>query len=311
MEQQSAVIFTTRESRILAKNIAKNISLPLGKINFQIFSDGEYQPAFQDSVRGKRVFIIGSTVPPADNLMEILLLCDAAKRASADKVTAVIPYFGWARQDRKDKPRVPIGAKLVANLLMSAGATRLMTMDLHADQIQGFFEIPVDHLYASTIFLNYIKQLNLDNLTFVSPDMGGAKRARNYAKYLDAEVVICYKERSKANKVEYMDLIGEVKGRNVILIDDIIDTAGTIAQASDLLKKLGAVSVRAFITHAILSGNAYEKVEHSAIEELVITDTIPLKNGHSKIKVLSCAPLFAEVMNLVHNKQSISGKFLI
>lgn len=311
MEQQSAVIFTTRESRILAKNIAKNISLPLGKINFQIFSDGEYQPAFQDSVRGKRVFIIGSTVPPADNLMEILLLCDAAKRASADKVTAVIPYFGWARQDRKDKPRVPIGAKLVANLLMSAGATRLMTMDLHADQIQGFFEIPVDHLYASTIFLNYIKQLNLDNLTFVSPDMGGAKRARNYAKYLDAEVVICYKERSKANKVEYMDLIGEVKGRNVILIDDIIDTAGTIAQASDLLKKLGAVSVRAFITHAILSGNAYDKVERSAIEELVITDTIPLKNSHSKIKVLSCAPLFAEVMNLVHNKQSISGKFLI
>lgn len=311
MEQQSAVIFTTRESRILAKNIARNINLPLGKINFQIFSDGEYQPAFQDSVRGKRVFIIGSTVPPADNLMEILLLCDAAKRASADKVTAVIPYFGWARQDRKDKPRVPIGAKLVANLLMSAGATRLMTMDLHADQIQGFFEIPVDHLYASTIFLNYIKQLNLDNLTFVSPDMGGAKRARNYAKYLDAEVVICYKERSKANKVEHMDLIGEVKGRNVILIDDIIDTAGTIAQASNLLKKLGAVSVRAFITHAILSGNAYDKVERSAIEELVITDTIPLKNSHSKIKVLSCAPLFAEVMNLVHNKQSISGKFLI
>ncbi len=311
MEQQSAVIFTTRESRILAKNIAKNINLPLGKINFQIFSDGEYQPAFQDSVRGKRVFIIGSTVPPADNLMEILLLCDAAKRASADKVTAVIPYFGWARQDRKDKPRVPIGAKLVANLLMSAGATRLMTMDLHADQIQGFFEIPVDHLYASTIFLNYIKQLNLSNLTFVSPDMGGAKRARNYAKYLDAEVVICYKERSKANKVEYMDLIGEVEGRNVILIDDIIDTAGTIAQASNLLKKLGAVSVRAFITHAILSGNAYDKVERSAIEELVITDTIPLKNSHSKIKVLSCAPLFAEVMNLVHNKQSISGKFLI
>lgn len=311
MEQQPAVVFTTRESKTLAEEIAKHLNLPLGNVNFQIFSDGEYQPAFEESVRGKRVFIIGSTMPPADNLMEMLLLCDAAKRASADKITAVIPYFGWARQDRKDKPRVPIGAKMVANILTSAGATRVMTMDLHADQIQGFFEIPVDHLYASTIFVDYIKKLNLDNLTFASPDMGGAKRARNYAKHLDADVVICYKERAKANKVGYMDLIGNVEGKNVVLIDDMIDTAGTITQAADLLKERGAVSVRAFATHAILSGKACERIENSQMEELVVTNSIPLKCSISKIKVLTCAPLFAEVMDLVHNKKSISSKFLI
>ena len=314
MEQQPAIIFTTRQSQEFGKEIAKFLQEPFsfGKINFQTFSDGEYQPAFEETVRGARVFIIGSTMPPADNLMELLLLCDAAKRASAKSVTVVMPYFGWARQDRKDKPRVPIAAKMVANILTSAGATRVMTMDLHADQIQGFFEIPVDHIYASTIFIEYIKTLNLNNLCIASPDMGGAKRARNYAKYLDADVVVCYKERSKANQIGYMDLIGNVEGKNVILIDDMIDTAGTISQAADLLKERGALSVRCFATHAILSGKAYEKIQNSKMEELVVTDTIPLKNSSlSKIKVLTCAPLFAEVMKLVHNQSSISSKFII
>ena len=244
--------------------------------------------------------------------MELLLMIDAAKRASAKSITVVIPYFGLARQDRKDKPRAPIGAKLVANLLTAAGATRVMTMDLHADQIQGFFEIPVDHLYASTIFVDHIKSLQLDNLTIASPDMGGAKRAKNYASYLSADVVIAYKERKKANVVEEMFLIGDVKNRNVILIDDMIDTAGTLCKAAEILMANGATSVRAMATHGVLSGKAYENIENSELSEVIVTDTIPIKTElSSKIKVLSCAELFADVMKSVHEHQSISNKFII
>ncbi len=307
---QEALLFSVRSSHTLAENIAKEYGSPLGKMHFLNFSDGEYQPSFEQSVRGKRVFLIGSTQPPADNLMELLLMCDAAKRASADKITAVIPYYGLARQDRKDKPRVPIGAKLVANLLTAAGATRVMTMDLHADQIQGFFEIPVDHLFASSMFVPYIKSLNMDNLVIASPDMGGAKRARSYASFLGAEVVICYKERKKANEVEFMTLIGEVEGKNVILLDDMIDTAGTLTKAAALLKESGALTVRAIATHPVLSGDAYSRIEKSHLEEVAVTDSIPLKNTSvSKIKVLSCAPLFADVMQKVHKKESISSQY--
>lgn len=309
---QRALLFSTRQSKALAEEIAISYGQSLGKIVFQEFSDGEYQPSFEQSIRGARVFLIGSTFMPDINLMEMLLMCDAAKRASAKNVTAVIPYFGYARQDRKDKPRVPIGAKLVANLLSAAGATRIMTMDLHADQIQGFFEIPVDHIYASTILVDYVQNLKLDNLMIASPDMGGAKRANAYANHLNSDIVICYKERKKANKIERMMLIGDVKDKNVILVDDMVDTAGTITKAANLMMEKGAKSVRAMATHAVLSGQAYERIQESALEELVVTDTIPLKrNDVDKIKVVSCAPLFAEVMHLVHNKESISNKFVI
>jgi len=310
--QQSALLFSTRGSHELASKIAENFGEKLGKLKIVDFSDGEFQPAFEESVRGARVFIIGSTFQPNDNLMELLLMCDAAKRASADKVTAVLPYYGYARQDRKDAPRVPIGAKLVAKMLTAAGATRVMTMDLHADQIQGFFEIPVDHLYASTIFIDYIKSLNLENLTIASPDMGGAKRANNYAKHLNADIVICHKERKRANQVENMLLIGDVEGRNVILMDDMIDTAGTLVKAAELIMSKGAKSVRAIATHPVLSGGAYERLENSLLEEIAVTDSIPLKNNSiSKIKVLSCASLFADVMHMVHDRKSISSKFII
>ncbi|MRM94267.1 ribose-phosphate pyrophosphokinase [Riemerella anatipestifer] len=312
MANQASYLFSTRTSKDLAEKIAKHYGQELGKINFQSFSDGEFEPVLDQSVRGGRVFLIGSTFPPADNLLEMLLMIDAAKRSSAKSITVVIPYYGLARQDRKDKPRAPIGAKLVANLLTAAGATRIMTMDLHADQIQGFFEIPVDHLYASTIFVDYIKSLNLDNLTIASPDMGGAKRAKNYAGHLGAEVVIAYKERKKANVVEEMFLIGDVTDKNVILIDDMIDTAGTLCKAADILIEKGAKSVRAMATHAVFSGKAYENIENSKITEVIVTDTIPIKNNlSSKIKVLSCAPLFAEVMQMVHEHKSISDKFVI
>ncbi|MCO7319011.1 ribose-phosphate pyrophosphokinase [Riemerella anatipestifer] len=312
MANQASYLFSTRTSKDLAEKIAKHYGQELGKINFQSFSDGEFEPVLDQSVRGGRVFLIGSTFPPADNLLEMLLMIDAAKRASAKSITVVIPYYGLARQDRKDKPRAPIGAKLVANLLTAAGATRIMTMDLHADQIQGFFEIPVDHLYASTIFVDYIKSLNLDNLTIASPDMGGAKRAKNYAGHLGAEVVIAYKERKKANVVEEMFLIGDVTDKNIILIDDMIDTAGTLCKAADILIEKGAKSVRAMATHAVFSGKAYENIENSKITEVIVTDTIPIKNNlSSKIKVLSCAPLFAEVMQMVHEHKSISDKFVI
>ena len=312
MASQTSYLFSTRTSRQLAEKIAYHYGQELGKINFQEFSDGEFEPVLDQSVRGGRVFLIGSTFPPADNLLELLLMIDAAKRASAKNITVVLPYFGLARQDRKDKPRAPIGAKLVANLLTTAGATRVMTMDLHADQIQGFFEIPVDHLYASAIFVEYINSLNLDNLTIASPDMGGAKRAKNYANHLGADIAICYKERKKANEIAEMTLIGNVENKNVILIDDIVDTAGTLCKAADIIIEKGAKSVRAIATHGVLSGKAYENIEKSKLQEIIITDSIPLKNNlSSKIKVLSCAPLFADVMNSIHKKQSISNKFII
>ena len=304
-------IFACSQSEKLAEHIAKEFNTNLGKIDLRNFKDGEFQPAFEETVRGRRIFIIGSTMPPADNLMEMLLLLDAAKRASARHITAVIPYFGWARQDRKDRPRVSLGAKMVANIIQSAGATRIMTMDLHADQIQGFFEKPVDHLYASTIFLPYIKRLKLENLVIASPDMGGSKRAYAYSKFLNSDVVICYKQREKANVISSMELIGDVAGKNVILVDDMIDTAGTLKKAADLMIEKGALSVRAVATHAILSGDAHQKIKESKLIELVVTDSIPLKKQNNKIKVVSCAPLFAKVMNKVHTNESISGQFLM
>ena len=306
-----AKIFACNQSKLLASKISDHFGIPVGKVNFSRYSDGEFQPSFEESVRGERIFIIGSTQPTSDNLMEMLLMLDAAKRASARHITAVMPYFGWARQDRKDKPRVPIGAKLIAKLLETAGATRIITMDLHADQIQGFFEKPVDHLFASTIFLPHIESLKLSNLTIASPDMGGSKRAYAYSKYLSSEVVICYKQREKANKVSHMELIGNVKDKNVILVDDMVDTAGTLTKAAILMKERGAISVRAICTHALLSGDAYDKIEKSELEELIVTDSIPPRISHNKVKVLSCAPLFAEVMHNLHFNKSISSKFIM
>jgi len=304
-------IFACSQSIVLAEKIAKAYGAEMGKSKKTIFSDGEFQVSFEESIRGRRIFIIGSTFPSTDNLMEMLLMIDAAKRASARHITAVMPYFGWARQDRKDKPRVPIAAKLVANILQAAGATRIITMDLHADQIQGFFEKPVDHLFASTMFLPYIKNLNLDNLTIASPDMGGSKRAYAYSKFLHSDVVICYKQRKKANVISRMELIGEVEGKNVIIVDDMVDTAGTLCKAAEIMLEKGALSVNAIATHAILSGEAHKRILNSKLESLIVTDTIPLKVENSKIKVVSCAPLFAEVMHKVHNNTSISGKFLM
>lgn len=310
MEPQ-AKIFAGRNSTDLAERISNAYGQEMGKISLQMFSDGEFQPSFEETVRGGRVFLINSTNPPADNLFELLQLIDAAKRASAKHITAVIPYFGYARQDRKDKPRVPIGAKLVANLLTAAGATRIMTMDLHADQIQGFFEVPVDHMYSSSLFMPDIEKLNLQDLTIASPDMGGSKRANAYGNQLGAEVVICYKQRLKANVVGKMTVIGDVQDRNVVLLDDMIDTAGTLTKAADMLMDKGAKSVRAYCTHPVLSGKAYERIENSALDELVVTDTLPLKQESSKIRVLSVASIFAQVMKKVHNHESISGHFVM
>lgn len=305
-----AKIFSCRSSVKLAEKISQSYGLPLGKVEITQFSDGEFQPSFEETVRGGRVFLIGSTMPPTENLMEMLMMIDAAKRASAKHITAVMPYFGWARQDRKDKPRVPIGAKMVANLLTAAGATRIMTMDLHADQIQGFFEVPVDHVFASGLFVPHLKSRGIENLTIASPDMGGSKRANNYAKWLESEVVICYKQRKKANVIDKMTVIGNVEGRNVVLIDDMIDTAGTLTKAADMLIEQGALSVRAYCTHGVLSGKAIERIENSKLEELVITDTIPQGVLPEKIKVISIAELFSDVMNKVHNHESISSHFL-
>ncbi|MBT6635245.1 MAG: ribose-phosphate pyrophosphokinase, partial [Flavobacteriaceae bacterium] len=304
-------IFSCTNSRVLAEKITKSFGTELGNIIISKYSDGEFQPSYEESIRGTRIFIIGSTNPSSENLMELLLMIDAAKRASARHIAAVIPYFGWARQDRKDKPRVPIAAKMIAGMIESAGATRVMTMDLHADQIQGFFQIPVDHLYASTIFLPYIQSLKLDDLCIASPDMGGSKRAYAYAKALNSDVVVCYKQRKKANVILHMELIGDVTGKNVVLVDDMVDTAGTLAKAGDLIIEKGAKSVRAICTHGVLSGNAYEKIEKSKLEELIITDTVPKIKSNSKIKVLSCADLFADVMENVHNNKSISSKFIM
>ena len=290
--------------------ISKSYGQKLGNVAISKYSDGEFQPSFEESIRGARIFIIGSTHPSSENLMQLLLMLDAAKRSSARHITAVIPYFGWARQDRKDKPRVPIGAKLIAKLIEAAGATRIITMDLHADQIQGFFEKPVDHLYASTIFIPYVESLKLEKLTIASPDMGGSKRAYAYSKFLKSDVVICYKQRVKSNIISHMEVIGEVKGKNVVLVDDMVDTAGTLTKAADLMIERGAKSVRAICTHAILSGNAVEKIENSNLLELIVTDSIPSRQSSQKIRVLSCAPLFSEVMKNVHNNLSISSNFI-
>ncbi|WP_394973815.1 ribose-phosphate pyrophosphokinase [uncultured Croceitalea sp.] len=304
-------IFACTQSTALGEKIAASYGAKLGNVLFSRYSDGEFQPSFEESIRGTRIFIIGSTNPSSENLMEMLLMIDAAKRASARHITAVMPYFGWARQDRKDKPRVPIAAKLIAKMLESAGATRIITMDLHADQIQGFFEKPVDHLFASTLFLPYLKGLNLENLCVASPDMGGSKRAYAYSKALESDVVICYKQRAKANVISHMELIGDVEGKNVVLVDDMVDTAGTLTKAADLMMERGALSVRAITTHGLLSGNAYEKIENSQLKELIITDSIPSEIKSDKVRVLSCADLFADVMHRVHHNTSISSKFLM
>lgn len=303
-------IFAGNTSRPLAKKIAASYGIPLGDVSIVHFSDGEFEPSFDETVRGCDVFIIQSTPPPTENLMELLLMIDAAKRASAHKIIAVMPYFGYARQDKKGKPRVPIGAKLVANLLTAAGVNRIMTMDLHADQIQGFFEVPVDHLFASTLFLPYLQQLNLSNLCIASPDMGGTKRANTYAKYLNTEVVVCYKHREKANEVSKMMLIGDVKGKDVVLIDDMVDTAGTLTKAADLMMEKGANSVRACCTHAILSANAYERLDQSKITELLVTDSLTKDHKSDKVKVLQVADLFADTIKRVHAHESISSNFI-
>ena len=303
-------LFACRSSKTIAEKIAKELGIELGKSSTTEFSDGEFQPSFDESVRGCTVFIVQSTMPPADNLLELLLMIDAAKRASASKVIAVIPYFGLARQDRKDRPRVSIGAKLAADLLSAAGVDRIMTMDLHADQIQGFFNVPVDHLFGSYVFIPYIEQLKIPNLTISGPDMGGSKRANAYSRYLQSEMVLCYKLRKKPNVVAEMSVIGDVKDRNVVIIDDMIDTAGTICLAANMMKERGAKSIRAFATHPILSGNAIERIQDSAIEELVVTDTVPLKRTCDKIKVLSVADILAKAIRAVVDHKSISSYFV-
>lgn len=307
----SVKIFAGGASEDIGSRIAEGYGQKLGSLKRSRFSDGEFQISYEESIRGNYVFIVQSTMPPTDNLMELLLMIDAAKRASAYKIVAVIPYFGFARQDRKDKPRVAIGAKLVANLLTAAGVDRVMTMDLHADQIQGFFEVPVDHLFASSIFLPYIESLDTANVIMAAPDTGGTKRANAYAKHLNVDLAICYKQRKVANQIENMTVIGDVEGKDVLLVDDIIDTAGTLTTAADMMMEKGAKSVRAMCTHAVLSGPAYERLEKSAIAELIVTDTIPLKQKSDKIKVISTADLFADVIHSAINHQSISKYFVI
>ena len=304
-------IFAGSGSKELAEKIAKSYGTELGKVTKTEFSDGEFTMSFEETVRGQKVFIVQSTMPPADNLLELLLMVDAARRASAYKICVVVPYFGLARQDRKDKPRVPIGAKLVANMMMAAGIDRIMTMDLHADQIQGFFEVPVDHLFGSTIFQEEIEKLNTGNLILAAPDAGGAKRANSYAKRLDVGLALCHKHRKKANEVAEMTVIGDVEGRDVVLVDDMCDTAGTLTTAADLFMEKGARSVRAFCTHAVLSGPAYDRIEKSKITELIVTDTIPLKKHSDKIRVLSVADLFGDVIARNVNNESISSHFVI
>lgn len=315
LHEHKMKIFACENSRPLALKIAESLGVELGDSETLHFSDGEFIPFFKESVRGATVFIVQSTCPPADNLFELLLMIDAAKRASAYEVIAITPYFGFARQDRKDKPRVPIGAKLVANLLQAAGCSRVMVTDIHADQIQGFFDIPMDHLHASKLFLDYITNLNLPNLTIASPDIGGSKRANAYSKRLGTPLVICHKTRAVANQVESMTVIGDVKDRNVVIVDDMVDTAGTITKCAGLIKELGAASVRAICTHPVLSGPAYRRIAESAIDEFIVTDTIPLRNKPdediSKIKVLSVAELYASTISKVYNFEPISKDFYL
>jgi ribose-phosphate pyrophosphokinase len=306
----SVKIFSGNASLNLASQIAQYYGKPLGNLNIQKFSDGEFQPVFNESIRGDYVFLVQSTFAPSDNLMELLMMIDAARRASAGYITAVIPYFGFARQDRKDKPRVAIASKLVANLLTEAGANRVMTMDLHAPQIQGFFDIPVDHLDSSAIFIPYIEKLKIENLIFAAPDVGSTNRVREVAKYFEADMVICDKQRKRANEIASMTVIGDVSNRHVVLIDDICDTAGTLCKSAAILRERGALSVRAFCTHPVLSGNAYENIANSQLEELVVTDTIPLKKECSKIRVVPTAELFAVAIRNTFENKSISSLFI-
>lgn len=305
------MVFSGTNSRYLAEKICISLGCELGNMNITHFADGEFSVSYEESIRGRHVFLVQSTFPNSDNLMELLLMIDAAKRASAKSIIAVIPYFGWARQDRKDKPRVSIGAKLVADLLSVAGIDRLITMDLHADQIQGFFDVPVDHLYASTVFVPYIQSLNLENLVIATPDVGGSKRASTYSKYLDVPLVLCHKTREKANVVASMQIIGDVKDKNVILIDDMVDTAGTITKAADIMKQAGARSVRAIATHCVMSGPASERVQNSQLEEMVFTDSIPYSNRCAKVRQLSIADMFAETIHRVMTNESISSQYII
>ena len=308
MAKTKVNIFSGRASRYLAEKIATAYGQELGRVSISTFSDGEFQPSFEDTVRGNDLFLIQSTFPPVDNLFELLLMIDAAKRASAKRIIAVIPYFGFARQDRKDKPRVSIGAKLVTDLLTAAGVNRIVTMDLHSDQIQGFFNLPVDHLYASSLFVPHLQRLALPNLAMASPDTGGTKRAAAYAKFLNTELVICFKQRSRANQVDKMTVIGDVEGRDIVLVDDIIDTAGTICKAADMMMDQGANSVRALCTHPVFSGSAYEKIHNSSLTEVFVTDTIPQQET-DKIKVISTATIFADVITRIHKYKSISSHF--
>ena len=303
--------FAGRGSRYLAEKIVASYGTKLGESEVLNFSDGEFQPCFLESIRGCTVFVIQSTFPPTDNLMELLMMIDAAKRASAHQVIAVMPYFGWARQDRKDRPRVPIGAKLVANLLVAAGVDRIMTMDLHADQIQGFFNIPVDHLYASAVFLPYIQSLQLENLVIATPDVGGSKRASTFSKYLGVPLVLCNKSREKANEVASMQIIGDVEGKNVVLIDDIVDTAGTITKAANIMMEAGAKSVRAIASHCVMSDPASFRVQESGLTEMVFTDSIPYSKKCDKVKQLSIADMFAETIRRVVSNESISSQYII
>lgn len=305
------MVFSGTATKYLAEKICADLGCKLGNMIITKFSDGEFAVSYEESIRGRHVFLVQSTFPNSDNLMELLLMIDAAKRASAKSINAVIPYFGWARQDRKDKPRVSIGAKLVADMLGVAGIDRLITMDLHADQIQGFFDIPVDHLYASGVLLPYIQSLNLDDLVVASPDVGGSKRANSYAKYLGCPLVLCNKTRAKANVVASMQIIGDVKGKNVVVIDDMVDTAGTITKAADIMKEAGAKSVRAVASHCVMSGPASERVQDSALEEIVFTDSIPYSNRCAKVKQISVAPMFAETIRRLLNNESISDQYLV
>jgi ribose-phosphate pyrophosphokinase len=310
--QTPYLIFSGTHSRYLAEKICKSLSCPLGQMNTQRYADGEFSVSYEESIRGRDVFLVQSTFPNSDNLMELLLMIDAAKRASAHSIIAVVPYFGWARQDRKDKPRVSIAAKLIADMLSTAGINRLITMDLHADQIQGFFNVPVDHLYASSVFLEYIKrELPTDNLVIATPDVGGTKRASSYSKYLSLPMVICHKSRLRANEVAEMRIIGDVEGQNVLLVDDIVDTAGTITKAANLMMESGAKSVRAIISHAVMSDPASIRVDQSSLTEIIFTDSIPYSNKCDKVKILSIADMFAEAIRRVCNDESISSLYVI
>ncbi len=304
-------VFAGTKSHYMGEEICKELDIELGKMNIQHFADGEFEVSFEESIRGCEVYLVQSTFPNCDNLMELLLMIDAAKRASAKSVIAVMPYFGWARQDRKDKPRVSIAAKLVSDLLVAAGVDRVITMDLHADQIQGFFNVPVDHLYGSSVFLPYIESLHLEDLVIATPDVGGAKRANNYAKYLNVPLVLCHKQRAKANVVASMTVIGDVKDKNVILIDDMVDTAGTITKAADLMMANGAKSVRALASHAIMSDPATERVNNCSLKEIIFTNSIPFHKDCPKATILSVAKMFADTIRRVHNNESISSQYLI